>query len=81
MQTAISKLKLAQTILKEANLNYKQALGEYKVGTGDILSLIKAEESLAKAHETLINSMLDVSLAKINLEREIGITDLREVKE
>lgn len=81
LKTAVSKLKLAQTILKEANLNYKQALGEYKVGTGDILSLIKAEESLAKAHETLISSMLDVALAKINLEREIGITDLREVKE
>ncbi len=79
LKTAIARLKVAKSLLEEANLNYKQALGEYKVGTGDILSLIRAEESLASAHETYINSLLDIAVSKITLERQIGITSIKEV--
>ncbi|NPA53089.1 MAG: TolC family protein, partial [Aquificae bacterium] len=79
LKTAIARLKVAKSLLEEANLNYKQALGEYKVGTGDILSLIRAEESLASAHETYINSLLDIAISKITLERQMGIKSIREV--
>jgi outer membrane protein TolC len=79
LKTAVAKLKVAKALLEEANLNYRQALGEYKVGTGDILSLIRAEEALASAHETYINSLLDIAIAKITLERQMGITSITEV--
>ena len=80
LKTAVAKLKVAKALLEEANLNYKQALGEYKVGTGDILSLIRAEESLASAHETYINSLFDIAVSKLSIERQIGIDSIKEVQ-
>ena len=79
LKTAVAKLKVAKALLEEANQNYKQALGEYKVGTGDILSLIRAEESLASAHETYINSLFDVAVSKLSIERQIGVDNIKEV--
>ncbi len=79
LKTAIARLKVAKALLEEADLNYKQALGEYKVGTGDILSLIRAEESLASAHETYINSLFNIAIARLNLERQAGVDNLKEV--
>ncbi len=79
LKTAVAKLKVAKALLEEANQNYKQALGEYKVGTGDILSLIRAEEALASAHETYINSLFDIAISKLSIERQLGIDNIKEV--
>ncbi len=79
LKASIAQLEASKTLLEEANINYKQALGEYKVGTGDILSLIRAEESLASAHEVFVNSMLNVALNRIELERQLGVETLKEV--
>ncbi len=81
LKTAIARLKVAKALLKEADQNYKQALGEYKVGTGDILSLLRAEENLASAHETYINTLLDIAISRITLERQMGIQSIRGAME
>lgn len=74
--TAESKLHVALKQLELAEHNYKQAFGEYKVGKADILSLVQAESTLSNAREQLIGSRLAVILAKIALERAVGVEKL-----
>lgn len=76
LSTAVSKLQVARKQLELAEHNYKQAFGEYKVGKADILSLVQAESTLSNAREQLIGSKLAVTLAKIALEKAIGIEKL-----
>ncbi len=78
LKTSYRNLEVAKTLLKEAEHNYKQALGEYKVGKGDIISLVTAESSLANAHETYVQSLLNIALTKAILEREMGVEKLSE---
>ncbi len=78
LKTSYKNLDVARVLLKEAEHNYRQALGEYKVGKGDIISLVTAESSLADAHETYVQSLLDIALTKAVLEREVGVEKLSE---
>lgn len=78
--TALNKLKVAQKQLELAEHNYKQAFGEYKVGKGDMLTLIQAESALANAREQIINSKLSVILSVVALERIVGIENLSILK-
>ncbi len=74
--TASNKLKVAQQQLKQAEHNYSQAFGEYKVGKADILSLVQAESLLSNAREQLISSKLNLILSKSLLEKVSGIEKL-----
>jgi outer membrane protein len=74
--TATRNTVVAQEQLRAADQNYGQAFGEYKVGKGDILSLVVAESSLARAQEQLTLSQLDVQISKALLERTAGIQSL-----
>ncbi len=74
--TTRNQLKVAHQQLKQAEQNYAQAYGEYKVGKGDILSLVQAESQLSTAREQLVASRLAVILAKSQLERVVGIERL-----
>ncbi|WP_457638584.1 TolC family protein [Persephonella sp.] len=76
LKSAYKNLQVAKTLLKEAEENYKQALGEYKAGKGDIISLLTAESSLAGAKETYIQSLLNIALTRAMLEREMGVENL-----
>ncbi|WP_297452927.1 TolC family protein [Persephonella sp.] len=76
LKSAYRNIDVARTLLEEADHNYKQAIGEYKAGKGDIISLLTAESSLASAHEKFVNSLLDIARTKATLEREIGVVDL-----
>jgi len=78
LSTAMSKVKVAEEQLRQAQHNYEQAFGEYKVGKADILSLVQAESQLATAREQLINSRLSVILSKSLLER-IAALEIKEV--
>lgn len=71
--TNLNKIKVAEQQLKQAEYNYSQAFGEYKVGKADILSLIQAESQLSNAREQLIGSKLNFMLTKSLLEKVIGI--------
>lgn len=72
--TAVGQLKVAQEQFRQAEQNYSQAFGEYKVGKGDILSLVQAESLLANAREQLVGSRLAVALARVQLDRVAGLS-------
>lgn len=77
--TAFSKITVAQQQLKQAEHNYSQAFGEYKVGKADILSLVQAEGQLANAREQLISSKLSLILSKSLLEKAAGVQKLEQL--
>jgi outer membrane protein len=77
--TSQNKLKAAKTQLQQAEHNYSQAYGEYKVGKADILSLIQAESLLADSREQVVLSKLSLMLSKALLERVAGIKKLESL--
>lgn len=77
--TALGKLNVALEQLKQAEQNYKQAFGEYKVGKADILSLVQAESLLADARDQLILTRLDVQAAIAVLERVAAVPRLESL--
>jgi outer membrane protein TolC len=77
--TSWNKLKVAKTQLQQAEHNYSQAFGEYKVGKADILSLIQAESLLADSREQVVLSKLSLMLSKALLERVAGISKLESL--
>jgi outer membrane protein TolC len=72
LSTAVRNEAVAGEQLRQASQNYEQAFGEYKVGVGDILSLVQAESLLAGAREQLINAQANVALATALLEKISG---------
>ena len=68
----LERLNLAREIVKQAEENYRQTLGEYKVGKNDIVALVNSEKNLADAQINLVNSVLNVVLTKIEIDREVG---------
>ncbi len=78
--TASNQLKVAQEQVKQADYNYSQAFAEYKVGTGDILSLVQAETLLSSAREQLVTSRLSIVLAKVLIERITGVDSLESLR-
>ena len=71
--TAVRNETVAAEQLRQSEQNYEQAFGEYKVGKGDILSLVQAESLLAVAREQFISARMNTVLAKALLERVAGI--------
>lgn len=78
--TAAQNVRVSEEQLVEAEHNYAQAFGEYKVGKGDILSLVTAQSLLSNAREQLTSSRLNHVLAKALLERVAGIESLSSLK-
>jgi len=79
--TASRNVAVADEQLKQALQNYDQAFGEYKVGKGDILSVVFAETLLAQAREQDVQAKLNLYLAKALLERVSGIERLEALQE
>ncbi len=69
LQLSFDKVLISKELLEEASVNYKQELGEYKEGKGNIISLIQSEISLADARILLIKSMCDFCKELSKLER------------
>ncbi|NPA13278.1 MAG: TolC family protein, partial [Aquificae bacterium] len=78
LETSYKNLKVSKVLLEEAERNFKQSLGEYKVGKKDIISVVSAESSLASARETYVKSLLKIAQTVILLERECGVENLWE---
>ncbi len=77
--TASRNVRVAIEQDRQAQQNYDQAYGEYKVGKGDILSLVVAETLLSQAREQMVSSALNLYLSKALLERTAGIESLEEL--
>ncbi len=78
--TAAKNVDVAATQLKQAQQNYDQAFGEYKVGKGDILALVVAEGLLQTAREQVTTSRLNLVLSRSLLERNAGVENLEILK-
>ncbi|MCX8022179.1 MAG: TolC family protein [Syntrophorhabdaceae bacterium] len=65
----IENVKMYNELLKQATTNFEQAVGEYRVGKGDILALLQAERELAKAKENLVVSMYTSNNALAYLQK------------
>ena len=74
LQLAFSNLQIASELVKEAKVNYDQAYGEYKIGKGDILSLIQAEMNLAESKTVLVQQVLNYNIALSALEKAVFAT-------
>ena len=74
--TAVRNETVAAEQLRQSEQNHEQAFGEYKIGKGDILSLVQAESLLAAAREQLSSARLNAVLAKALLERVAGVEQL-----
>jgi outer membrane protein TolC len=68
-ELSIESIKMYSELLKEAESNFNQALGEYKEGKGDILTLLQAEKDWAKAKENLVISVYKSNNALAFLEK------------
>lgn len=77
--TASKDVVVAGEQTRTADQNYAQAFGEYKVGKGDILSLVTAEAALARAQEQLTLAKLKLVLSKALLERTAGVEKLESL--
>jgi outer membrane protein len=77
--TASKDVVVAKEQFRSADQNYAQAFGEYKVGKGDILSLVTAEAALARAQEQLTLARLNLVLSKALLERTAGVERLESL--
>jgi len=77
--TASKNVVVAREQFRTASQNYAQAFGEYKVGKGDILSLVTAEAALARAQEQMTLAKLNLVLSKALLERTAGIGKLESL--
>ena len=77
LELAFSNYQIASELVKEAQVNYNQAYGEYKVGKGDIISLIQSELNLAQSKVDWAQQLLNYNIAISALERAI-FTNLTE---
>lgn len=77
--TARRNVDLARSVLVQAEHNYRQALGEYRVGKGDVLSLVRAESALGAARVRLQESLGNWNVTLAELQRAVGVERLGEL--
>jgi len=66
---SLESIRMYAELLREATSNFNQALGEYKAGKGDILTLIQAEKDWAKSKENLVSSLYKSNNALAYLQK------------
>ena len=76
--TANRNIVVAKRQLEDAEFNYSQAFGEYRIGKADILSLVQAESALAVSRVQFIVAKLDLAVSKALLERQAGIDSIEK---
>lgn len=71
-ETAIKNNEITGTLLKSSEENYKVALGAYKAGKNDIITLLNAASKLALARKEKSSALYNLFLSKTDLLRSIG---------
>ena len=75
----LERVKVSEEILKSATQTYQQSFEEYRVGKGDILTLLQAEINLSAARESKISALLLLYQSKTTLERALGIISFEDM--
>ncbi|HEY3276469.1 MAG TPA: TolC family protein [Syntrophorhabdaceae bacterium] len=68
-ELSCDNVRLYNELVRQANSNYEQAFGEYRVGKGDILALLQAEREFASARENYILAVARANTTLTFLER------------
>lgn len=69
LELARENVKRAKALLSEAEANFAQALEEYRVGKGDILTLLQSQKAVAEAKERVLGAILSSRLSLAYLEK------------
>ncbi|MCU0573898.1 MAG: TolC family protein [Syntrophobacteraceae bacterium] len=78
--TASRNVDVAEEQLKQAEHNYAQTFGEYRIGKTDIIALVAAAIALSNAREQHTVSRLSVILARVLIERATGVERIESVE-
>lgn len=72
LQAAAEQVEVARSSVELAEQALAQSQDRFTAGVADNLEVVQAQESVANAHETYIQSLYGHNLAKIELARAIG---------
>jgi outer membrane protein TolC len=72
LSSAAEQVEVARSSVELAEQTLTQSEDRFTAGVADNLELVQAQESVASAHETYIQSLYAHNLAKIELARAIG---------
>lgn len=75
--TAVKNYEITGTLLKSSQENYKVALGAYKAGKNDIVTLLDAASKLALARKERSSALYKLFLSKTDLLRAIGKLEIQ----
>lgn len=74
--TAIQSARTSTDVLASAEMAERVALGRYKAGVGNILDLLSAQASLAKARQQNVQASFDWNVARAALAQSTGGLDI-----
>lgn len=74
-ELTLANVSLYKELVREATTTFNQLLGEYRVGKGDILSLLQSEKDLASAKENEVAALYRANVALSYLEKVAYIHD------
>ena len=78
-KTSVKSLNLAKKMLESAMENEQVALGSYKAGKGDIISLMEAQSKLVSARKAHISAQYGLYISKVALLRSAGELNLKNL--
>ena len=76
---SVKALSIAKKLFESAVENEKVALGSFKAGKGDIISLMEAQSKLLSARKELISAQYGLYTAKIALLKSAGELNLKNL--
>ncbi len=80
-KTSVKALSIAKKLFESAVENEKVALGSFRAGKGDIISLMEAQSKLLSARQELISAQYGLYTAKIALLKSAGELSLKNLGE
>jgi len=75
LRAAADQVQVARSSLDLANQTLEQARDRFGAGVTDNLEVVQAQESVASANESYINSVYAHNVAKVSLARAIGFAE------
>jgi len=75
LQTAADQIEVARSSLELARQTLTQAQDRFSAGVADNIEVVQAQNSVALASETYIDSVYAHNLAKVSLARSLGMAD------
>jgi outer membrane protein TolC len=75
LKTAADQVAVARDNVDLASQTLVQARDRFAAGVTDNIEVVQAQESVANANQSLVNSIYMHNLAKVQLARAVGMTE------